>query len=205
MRRTKTGILIVSTNAVSHPKPPLKPFPDINFIFRSTFSSSSSFLQTIPDTESKSISNPLYNLLPRTKNPNNLVNLICSNLKQENTHLALLQNDIKGILPHLGAHEISRVLLRCQSDCSSALTFFDWVKNDLCLRPTTQNYCFIIHILTWSRKFSHAMKLFSELIEMVKDVSPNDDVFESLVLCSEDCNWDPVVFDCLLRLMRKST
>jgi hypothetical protein len=170
MRRTKSGILIVSTYAASHTKPPLKPFPNNNFIFRSTFSSSSSssFLQTIPESDSKSISNPLYNLLPRTKNPNNLVNLICSNLKQESTHLALVQNDIKGILPHLGAHEISRVLLRCQSDCSSALTFFDWVKNYLCLRPTTQNYCFIIHILTWSRKFSQAMKLLSELIEMVR-------------------------------------
>ena len=112
-------ILILShKNSAFHSKP----FLNLNnFIPISAFSSS---LQIIQDSESKSISNPLYHLLPRTQNPNNIVNLICSNLKQ-NTHLPLFQNELKGLLPHLGSHEISRVLLRFQSDSSSALTFFN--------------------------------------------------------------------------------
>ena len=40
---------------------------------------------------------------------------------------------------------------------------------------------------------------------MVKVVSPDDgDVFESLVLCCEDCNWDPVVFDMLIKAYVKA-
>ena len=49
------------------------------------------------------------------------------------------------------------------------------------------------------------MNLLPELIEMVKVVSPEDsDIFESLVLCSEDCNWDPVVFDMLIKAYVKA-
>ena len=46
------------------------------------------------------------------------------------------------------------------------------------------------------------MNLLSKLIEMVKVVSPDDgDVLKVLVLCCEDCNWDPFVLICLLRHM----
>ena len=92
--------------------------------------------------------------------------------------------------------------MRFQSDSSSSLTFFNLVKNDLSLRPTIQNYYIIVHILTWSKNFYQAMNLLSKLIEMVKVVSPDDgDVLKVLVLCCEDCNWDPVVLICLLRHM----
>ena len=170
----------------------------------SSSSSSSSSLLTIPDSDSKSGLNPLYHLLPPTQNPIKIVNLICSSLRQEKTNISLLQNSIKGLLPHLGTHEISRVLLRCQSDYSSALFFFNWVKNDLGLKLTTQNYCILVHILAWSRKFSPAMRLLSELIERVKDVSTKDDIFQTLVLCTEDCNWDPVIFDMLIKAYVKA-
>ena len=95
--------------------------------------------------------------------------------------------------------------MRFQSDSSSSLTFFNLVKNDLSLRPTIQNYYIIVHILTWSKKIYQATDLLSKLIEMVKVVSPDDvDVFESLVLCCEDCNWDPVVFDMLIKAYVKA-
>ncbi|RDX62948.1 Pentatricopeptide repeat-containing protein, partial [Mucuna pruriens] len=164
------------------------------------FSSSSSSLITLHDSQSKPTLSPFYNLLPPTQNPNNIVNLISSILKHKSPHLSLLHNhDIKGILPHLGPHEVSRVLLRCQSDHSSALTFFNWVKTDLNITPTVHNYCVIVHILAWSRVFSHAMKLLSELIQLVDCVSPIEDIYESLVGCTEDCNWNPVIFDMLVK------
>ncbi|KAF7819539.1 pentatricopeptide repeat-containing protein [Senna tora] len=99
----------------------------------------------------------------------------------------------------MGAHEISKVLLRCQSDSSSALTFFNWVKNELGVTPTVQNYCITVHILAWSRKFYEAMKLLSELIQVVKGGTPNEDIFHNLVVCTEDCNWNPVIFDMLIK------
>ncbi|XP_028772335.1 LOW QUALITY PROTEIN: pentatricopeptide repeat-containing protein At5g40400-like [Neltuma alba] len=169
----------------------------------STSLSSSSSLSIVPDSSSKPISNPLYNFLAPTQNPNNIVSLICSSLKQKSFHLNLLQNDIKDILPHMGPREISKILLRCQSDCSSALTFFNWVKNDLGIRPTVQNYCIIVHILTWSRMRPQAMKLLSELIHLVEQVSPNEDVFQNLVACTEDCNWSPLIFDMLTKAYLK--
>ena len=47
--------------------------------------------------------------------------------------------------------------------------------------------------------------MLSKLIEMVKVVSPNDgDVFKCLVLCCKDCNWDPVVFDMLIKAYVKA-
>ncbi|KAI9075585.1 hypothetical protein K1719_042491 [Acacia pycnantha] len=165
----------------------------------STSSSSSSSLSIVSDSPSKLISNPLYNFLAPTQNPNNIVSLICSHLKQKSFHLNLLQNDVKDILPHMGAREISKILLRCQSDCSSALTFFNWVKNDLGIRPAVHNYCIIVHILTWSRMFPHAMKLLLELIHLVEEVSPNEDIFRNLLVCTEDCNWSPLIFDMLTK------
>ncbi|KAL2335730.1 hypothetical protein Fmac_016943 [Flemingia macrophylla] len=171
----------------------------------SQFSSSSSLI-TLHDSQSKPPLNPFYNLLPPTHNPNNLVNLISSILKDKSSHLSLLHNDIKAILPHMGPLEISRVLLRCQSDHSSALTFFNWVKNDLDITPSLHNYCVIVHILAWSRVFSQAMKLLSELIQLVEveGVPPNDDIYESLVGCTEDCNWNPVIFDMLVKAYVKA-
>ena len=69
-------------------------------------------------------------------------------------------------------------------EVSIGLTFFNLVKNDLSLRPTIQNYCIIVHILTWSRKFYQATNLLSELIEMVKVVSPDDDDVLKVWFCA---------------------
>ncbi|GMI98169.1 hypothetical protein like AT5G40400 [Hibiscus trionum] len=171
-----------------------------NFVSKLPFSSaSSSSLQTIENSQSKPLINPLYNLLPETQNPNKIVDLISSSLKQNSSQLTLLKNDIKPLIPHLGSHEITRVLLRFQSDSFSASTFFNWVKNDLGIKPSSHNYCYIVHILTWSKNFPLAMELLCELIDFVKDCSNCEDVFESLVLCSKDCNFDPVVFDMLIK------
>ncbi|GLU02099.1 hypothetical protein SLE2022_193680 [Rubroshorea leprosula] len=168
-----------------------------NFIPKSTFSASS--LQIIPTLESKSVSSPLFHLLPENQNPNNIVNLVCSALKQDNFSLSLFKSDIKGLIPHLGTHEISRVLLRCQSDSTSALSFFNWVKTDLGVKLTAENYCYIIHILAWSHNFPVAMKLLCELISLVKECSPTEDVVRSLILYRQDCNWNPVIFDMLIK------
>ncbi|TKY67412.1 Pentatricopeptide repeat-containing protein [Spatholobus suberectus] len=75
----------------------------------------------------------------------------------------------------MGAREVSRVLFRCLSDHSSALTFFNWVKNDLNITPTVHNYC---------------------------GVSPTDDIYESLVGCN--CNCNPVIFDMLIKAYVKA-
>ncbi|CAL5392018.1 unnamed protein product [Camellia sinensis] len=182
--------------------PTSEPVLNTNFLSKSSFSSLSSSIssfQILTHSQTKSISNPLYSFLPHTQNPNNIVDLICSNLKQHNTHFPIVHKDIQGLLPHLGTHEISRVLLRCQSDSSTALTFFNWVKNDLGLKPSTHNYCIIVHILAWSRNYSRAMKLLSELIELNRDVSASGDVFQSLVQCTDECNWNPVTFDMLVK------
>ncbi|KAJ0113730.1 hypothetical protein Patl1_02809 [Pistacia atlantica] len=47
------------------------------------------------------------------------------------------------------------------------------------------------------------MKLLCELIELVKGSSESVDVFQDLVLHTEDCNWDPVVFDMLIKAYTK--
>ncbi|QCD95273.1 nucleobase:cation symporter-1 [Vigna unguiculata] len=179
-------------------------FTEKTLLSSSSSSSSSSILITLHDSHSKRTLSPFYNLLPPTQNPNNIVNLISSILKHKSSHLSLLQNnDIKGILPHLGPHAISRVLLRCQSDHTSALTFFNWVKKDLNITPTVHNYCVLLHILAWSRVFPQAMELLSELIQTVEvecvSVSSNEDIYENLVACTEDCNWNPVIFDMLVK------
>ena len=43
------------------------------------------------------------------------------------------------------------------------------------------------------------MKLLSELIELNRDVSASGDVFQSLVQCTDECNWNPVTFDMLVK------
>ncbi|KDP46429.1 hypothetical protein JCGZ_10269 [Jatropha curcas] len=198
MNRDRIKILLNSTIFTCNVPINSKPFL-YHFIPQSPYSFSSSDLDIISNPSSKSLSNPLYHLLPRTQNPNNIVNIIYSFLKQDNTQLAILQNDIKGLLAHLGTNEISRVLLRCQSDSISALAFFNWVKNDLDIKPSTHNYCLLVHILACSREFKQAMKFLTELIRLVKDCASSEDVFQSLVLCCEDCNWDPVIFDMLIK------
>ncbi|MED6197508.1 hypothetical protein PIB30_057050 [Stylosanthes scabra] len=101
----------------------------------------------------------------------------------------------------MDADQISRILLRSQSDYSSALTFFNWVKHDLGITHTVQNYCIVIHILAWSGIFSETMNLLSELIHMVEvqSFAPNEDIHQNLVMCAEDCNWNPVIFDMLIK------
>ncbi|KAJ4972526.1 hypothetical protein NE237_005700 [Protea cynaroides] len=167
-------------------------------------SSSSTSLQIFADSNTKSVFNPLYYFLPRIHNPYNIVGIICSHLKHNNGHLTSLREDLKWVLPHLDAHDVSRVLLLCQSDHFAALNFFNWVKNDLGFTPTSQNYCIIVHILVWSQNFAQSMKLLSELIKesSAKEVHPKD-VFRDLVLSTEGCNWDPVVFDMLSKAYLK--
>ncbi|KFK33107.1 hypothetical protein AALP_AA6G332000 [Arabis alpina] len=139
--------------------------------------------------------NPLYNLLPQTQNPNQIVDVICSTLKQRDVDFVLS----KSLIPHLGNREISRVLLRFQSDASRALTFFNWVKFDLCKRVNVGNYCLLVHVLTWSKKFPLAMQFLCEVIELANEKEEEEDVFSVLVSATEECNWDPVVFDMLVK------
>ncbi|XP_022866020.1 pentatricopeptide repeat-containing protein At5g40400 isoform X2 [Olea europaea var. sylvestris] len=178
-----------------------------NKIFQSNSKDySSSSLQTITESNQTKIfiTNPLYNFLSETQNPNNLVNLICSSLKQKNdAHLALLQE--KGLFREFTNHEMFRVLLRCQADSSTALAFFNWVKNDLDKQPSTQNYCIIIHILAWSKNFKQAMEVMLELVELKRNVNSSESltVFKILLNCTDKCNWDPVVFDMLIKAYLK--
>ncbi|WMV20674.1 hypothetical protein MTR67_014059 [Solanum verrucosum] len=170
--------------------------------------SSSNCVQILTDYSgsARPFSNPLHNFLPKTQNPQNTVSLICSALKNRNNdHLSLLQKTIQdnGLISYFSDSEISRVLLRCQSDSCSALSFFNWVKNDLGVEPNTQNYCLVIHILTWTRNFSQAMKFLSELVDLKRDGMESVDVFESLLSSSGLCNWDPVVFDMLIKAFLK--
>ncbi|KAJ0230922.1 Pentatricopeptide repeat-containing protein [Hirschfeldia incana] len=164
-------------------------------------SSSSSSLQLIPrsdDPPKPIILNPLYNLLPNTQNPNRIVDVICS---QRDFLSPNLRNEVKSLIPHLGHREISRVLLRFQSDATRALSFFNWVKSDLGKTPNVNNYCLLLHVLAWSKKFPLAMQFLCELIEL--NVKEEEDVFSVLVSATEECNWDPVVFDMLVKAYLK--
>ncbi|PWA59388.1 tetratricopeptide-like helical domain-containing protein [Artemisia annua] len=143
--------------------------------------------------------NPLYNLLPNTQNPNKIVDIICTNLKQKKP--IILEKDM---IFHMGFHHVSRVLLRFQSDSFSALTFFNWVKKDLSFDPSVQDYCIMLHILAWCRNFSQTMSLLAELIEVNRSKSEKVSIFENLVMCAKDCSWDPVVFDMLLKAYLKA-
>ncbi|CAI9762707.1 unnamed protein product [Fraxinus pennsylvanica] len=100
---------------------------------------------------------------------------------------------------------MSRVLLRCQADSSTALEFFNWVKNDLDQKPSTQNYCIIIHILAWSKNFKQAMEVLLELVELKRNMNSSErlTVFKILLNCTDECNWDPVVFDMLIKAYLK--
>ncbi|KAH0929350.1 hypothetical protein HID58_015077 [Brassica napus] len=167
-------------------------------------SPSSSTLQLIPrcdDPPKPIILNPLYNLLPNTQNPNRIVDVICSSLNQRDSLSSNLHNEVQSLIPHLGHREISRVLLRFQSDATRALAFFNWVKSDLGKTPNVGNYCLLLHVLAWSKKFPLAMQFLCELIELV--VKEEEDVFSVLVSATEECNWDPVVFDILVKAYLK--
>ncbi|RDX71176.1 Pentatricopeptide repeat-containing protein, partial [Mucuna pruriens] len=105
-------------------------------------------------------------------------------------------------------HKSSRVPIKFQGSCS--LIFFIWVKNYLNTTPTVHNYCVILHIPACSRVFSQAMKLLSELIQLDEGVSRNEDIYENLMGCTEDCmqvglvscphqHWNPVIFDVLIK------
>ncbi|KAJ4902494.1 Pentatricopeptide repeat-containing protein [Raphanus sativus] len=177
--------------------------------FSNHLSSSSSSLQLIPrcdDPPKPIILNPLYNLLPNTQNPNRIVDVICSSLNQQRDFLpSNLHNSVKSLIPHLGHREISRVLLRFQSDATRALSFFNWVKSDSGLTPNVGNYCLLLHVLAWSKKFPLAMQFLCELIELVanKEEEEEEDVFSVLVSATDECNWDPVVFDMLVKAYLK--
>lgn len=77
------------------------------------FSSSSSLITLDDDSHSKPTLSPFYKYLPPTQNSNNIVSLISFILKRKSSDISLLHstnNGIKVILPHLGPHEISRVM-----------------------------------------------------------------------------------------------
>ncbi|KVH95141.1 pentatricopeptide repeat-containing protein At5g40400 [Cynara cardunculus var. scolymus] len=167
----------------------------IHHLSKSTLSS----LQTLPDSRTNSFLNPLYNFLPNTQNPSKIVDNICTNLKERRSTLL-----DKGMIPHLGNQEVSRVLLRCQSDSFAALTFFNWVRNGTGVVPTIRNYCLMLHILAWSHNLPQTMKLLSELIELNRNKSEKVSIFEILVLCTKECIWEPVVFDMLLKAYLKA-
>ncbi|KAK9101517.1 hypothetical protein Scep_024947 [Stephania cephalantha] len=172
---------------------------EFSFKFSSIQSPSSppsSSLQIIDTSDAKPLSSPLCTFLPYTHNPNNLVDLICLNLKLNDGNAVSLREEVQWVLPQLGTHEISRVLCRCQSSPLSALNFFNWVKFDLGLRPSVQNYCIIVHILVWSQEFLQSMKF---LVELANGECPSLVVFKNLVSCTEDCNWNPIVFDMLVK------
>ncbi|CAN8233162.1 unnamed protein product [Cochlearia groenlandica] len=169
--------------------------------------SSSSSLQLLPrcDNTPKPILNPLYTLLPHTQNPNHIVDVIATALKRRDFVSSILIEEVKPLIPHLNHREISRVLLRFQSDASRAISFFDFVRSDLCKRHNVSNYCLLIHILAFSKKFSLAMQFLSELIQLLesKEEEEEEDVFSVLVSASEECNWDPLVFDMLVKCYLK--
>ncbi|KZV34656.1 pentatricopeptide repeat-containing protein-like [Dorcoceras hygrometricum] len=160
-----------------------------------------SHLQTI---DGKLISNPLYNFLPITENPNNIVSLVCSSLKKKDL---VLWNHLqqKGLFNNFTSIEFSRVLLRCQSDSRTTLSFFKWVRKSLGLQPNSHNYSIMIHNLVWSKSFKQAMKLLLELVEMKGNgnVSWSLSVYKNLLSCSNECNWDPVVLDMLIKAYLK--
>ncbi|XP_010441178.1 PREDICTED: pentatricopeptide repeat-containing protein At5g40400 [Camelina sativa] len=165
------------------------------------FFSSSSSSSIVPRCSNipKPIYNPFYNLLPQTQNPNKIVDVICSALNHRDHPVLLpsLRDEVNSLIPHLGYPEISRVLLRFQSDVSRALAFFKWVKLDLGKRPNVGNYCLLLHILASSKKFPLAMQFLCELIDLTS--KEDEDLFSVLVSASDECNWDPVVFDMLVK------
>ncbi|VFR02523.1 unnamed protein product [Cuscuta campestris] len=170
--------------------------------------SSSPPLQIAPadesESETSSISSPLYNFLPDTENPAKTVDLVCSALKPGNLiRISGRKAEISG--RPLTSSEISRVLLRCQSDSRAALSFFDWArKSSKCNgnRLDALNYCLMVHILAWSSNYSQAMEVLSDLVRMT--AAKEDYVFKGLIQAAELCNWSPMVFDMLIRVYIRS-
>ncbi|XP_073293436.1 uncharacterized protein [Primulina huaijiensis] len=174
---------------------PLPPLSQVTQIVSAKLRNPSA-LQTI---NGKPIPNPLYNFLPSTENPNNIVTLVCSSLKKKDcVYWDHLQQ--KGLFSNFTSLEFSRVLLRCQSDSCTALTFFKWVKKYLGLEPNAHNYSIMIHNLVWSKNFKQAMKLLLELVEMKGN---GLSVYKNLISCSNECNRDPVVLDMLIKAYLK--
>ncbi|OAO93175.1 hypothetical protein AXX17_AT5G38120 [Arabidopsis thaliana] len=196
--------------SLSEEMPTISPFYEHNQLFRifmknlvsnlRFFSSYSSSIVPRCSNIPKPILNPLYNLLPQSQNPSKIVDVICSTLNHSDYSVLLpnLRDEVKSLIPHLGYPEISRVLLRFQSDASRAITFFKWVKFDLGKRPNVGNYCLLLHILVSSKKFPLAMQFLCELIELTSK-KEEVDVFRVLVSATDECNWDPVVFDMLVK------
>ncbi|KAL0340851.1 UNVERIFIED_CONTAM: Pentatricopeptide repeat-containing protein [Sesamum radiatum] len=165
------------------------------------YSTSPSAVQTL--TLNQPISNnPLYNFLPETQNANNLVALVCSSLKlKDGAFWEYLRQ--QGSFCRFTGDDLSRILLRCQSDSYAALAFFTWVRNNLALKPNAQNFCIMIHILVWSKNYKEAMKILLELVQLkgtgTGNVSERFNVYESLILSTNDCNWDLAVLDMLIK------
>ncbi|KAF3782087.1 Pentatricopeptide repeat-containing protein [Nymphaea thermarum] len=117
-------------------------------------------------------------------------------------HLLNSEGDPRGLkhlrkeeLVHqLGHAEIDAFLLRCQSDPVIALGLFNWVRNEVGIKPSTRNYCTIVHILAWSRLFGQGMRLLGEV------VGTDRQLFVDLIQAAEGCNWNPVVFDMLIKV-----
>ncbi|CAH9089701.1 unnamed protein product [Cuscuta europaea] len=172
--------------------------------FSSPPPSYSSSLQKVPvheiEAEITPISSPLYNFLPDTENPYKTVGLVCSSLKQRNLRGASLREELSSRV--LTSSEISKVLLRCQSDSHAALSFFDWTRsiNGTSNRLDTLNYCLMVHILAWSRNYSMAMQTLSQLVQLTTTAAKGDSVFNGLIDGTRMCNWSPVVFDMLIRV-----
>uniref|UniRef100_A0A7N0VEI1 Pentatricopeptide repeat-containing protein n=1 Tax=Kalanchoe fedtschenkoi TaxID=63787 RepID=A0A7N0VEI1_KALFE len=153
-------------------------------------------LQTVTNPQSSFLQNPLYNFLPENRNPNNVVSLICARLKRGSAKVTTFEEDMKDLIPHVGCREVSRVLLRCQSDANTALDFFNWVKGEIGVELSIQNYCIIVLVLVWCKKFSEGMRFLNEMV--VLEFSGGD-VFDSLLSCSGECVFDEVVFDMVIK------
>ncbi|KAK1298218.1 Pentatricopeptide repeat-containing protein [Acorus calamus] len=137
---------------------------------------------------------PLRSFLFDPQNPNQ-IDLICSHLKHSPA-TSLSQPHLR-----LGNSDVSKILLRCQSDPLKALDFFNWSKTHLGLRPTTQNYCVVVHILAWAKKSSQAIETLFELVENRELIGSKDDVFQGLLSAGEfGCNFDPSVFGMLIKV-----
>ncbi|KAL4190140.1 hypothetical protein AMTRI_Chr08g168910 [Amborella trichopoda] len=131
-----------------------------------------------------------YHFHSRTQIPNK-VDLIFSKLKE---NMGFTSIEKQSILTNLSMVDAQRILLRSQSNPSMALNFFNCIRTEPSLKPSPKNYCVIIHILTWSRSFSQAMELIIELIK-----THECQVFENLIQSMDECNWNPVVLDMLIK------
>ncbi|EPS58656.1 hypothetical protein M569_16158, partial [Genlisea aurea] len=155
-------------------------------------------------SSNKPLPNPVFDFLPEIQNPCNLVSLVAPSLKQKDIFSSLNVLREQGLFHRFCSHDLSRVLLRCQSDPSAALSFFNWVRIHLGFQPDVQNCCIMTHILVWSKNFRKGMEILSLLIQVNErgigsDSSKKPDLFENLLLSAENCNSDAAVFDMLIK------